>query len=119
MTALTPLGHRTLTEFKKRYGDKLGAQKFKAAMDSGLLDRSKLENVFVVGDGDTSGTEGSQEELAAVDRAVDRRNIAGLDSVTSRPEPQPNPSKPGKRRVPTGLPNLGRGARGAYQSRPG
>jgi hypothetical protein len=117
MTALTPIGQRTLTEFKKRYGDKDGLKRFTVAMSSGILDRRTMENVFIA-DNQDGEQEGSAEELAAVDKAVNNRGIQGLDSVTSRVV-EPNPTKPGTRRVPTGLPNLGRSARGKYQSRPG
>jgi hypothetical protein len=40
---LTKLGQKVLDDFKKRYGDKKGQERFYASMNSGQLDASKME----------------------------------------------------------------------------
>lgn len=117
--ALTAIGRRTLKGFIDKYGAKVGPKRFEEAMANGTIDRGKMENLLVAEDGkDTSAPveEGSTEELRSVENAVTKGGIAGLDDVSSRPEPRPNPTRPGKRKLPIGL---ARRAGGAFQARPG
>lgn len=90
-SALTPLGQRTREGFIKKFGAKEGAAKFQSAMDNGLIDRGKMENVMIASDEDLDPTEGMQATPG-------------------------NPSGGGQP-LPKG--NVGRAAQGSFQKRPG
>lgn len=93
--SLTPLGVRTLEGFKKRYGDQ-GEAKFNDAIARGLIDGSKMET--------PDGDEGSPPDTTS-----------GVQTSEGVPKKQ-EATKPGTRKVPTGL---ARSSSGSFQSRPG
>jgi len=116
-SALTPLGQRTRAGFIKKYGAKTGPQKHKEAMDKGLLDRSKQENIGLTADAD----EGAAPSPAGGSEMMDNEPPEAMAEGAAIPPmpipaPRPNPSKAGKRKVPLGL---ARAAQGAFQRRPG
>jgi hypothetical protein len=122
--ALTALGKRTLAGFRKRFG-KDGDDKFDKALERGTIDASKMrtggaadnprpyDTSMPVGDGDSA--EPPAEPMGNITRAAARGAIAGVDTTDATPN-APNPTKPGKRRIPTGL---ARAASGSFQRRPG
>jgi hypothetical protein len=90
-SALTPLGTRTRAGFIKKYGAKEGAKKFTEAMDKGLIDRSKMENLGI-------------DDGESVDAEEERQATPGNPSGGGQPLPKGN---------------VGRGAPGTFQKRPG
>jgi hypothetical protein len=104
-SALTPLGKRTLAGFVSKYGAKQGPAKFRDALDKGLIDRGKMENVGLADDAETADDAAAAGEEADV--PVARGQISQMNAPIVAPA-----------RSPTG-PSVGRGAPGRFQKRPG
>lgn len=119
-SALTPLGQRTKAGFIKKFG-KQGAAKFSAAMDKGLIDRGKMENVGLNDDDSGDETSSAGPPPGAGAEMIDSATPPGMaegGAMTGLPLPpvKPNPTRPGKRRVPM---TTARAAGGNFQKRPG
>jgi hypothetical protein len=118
--ALTPLGERTKAGFEKKWGKKSGDKKFEDAMDNGLIDRGKMENLGLAADSDAAseGTEapGDDEAEGELDQPGDGGGSMGPLPMMGPPPPLPPVRKLPKKKLPVGL---ARGAPGKFQRRPG
>lgn len=118
MSALTPLGERTKKGFEDKYGKAQGDKKFAEAMDKGLIDRGKMENVGLADARKTPPAEGSPAEEAA-ESPDDELNEDEMSEPVMAATPV-NPSggsQPRAKRAPAVMP--ARGAPGKFQKRPG